>query len=49
MGQLYMTSVYQRDYSVLMGSLLVTSVMVVAGGLVTDALYALLDPRIRYE
>ena len=35
-----------RDYQVLMGVFFITSVMVVAFNLLTDLLYALVDPRV---
>jgi len=40
---------FARDYPLLMGILLLGSVMVVVFNLVADVLYAVLDPRIRYE
>ncbi|HEX7551612.1 MAG TPA: ABC transporter permease subunit [Candidatus Methylomirabilis sp.] len=42
-----LNAVYARDYPVLMGLLLVISTMVILSNLVTDILYALLDPRIQ--
>lgn len=49
MGRLYLDSVFSRDYPVLMGAVMLTTVMVVVGNLVADVLYGVLDPRIRYE
>ena len=46
-GRLYLDSLNYQDYSVILGLLLVTSVMVVAGSLLADLLYAVADPRIR--
>ena len=46
-GRLYLDSLNYQDYSVILGLLLVTSVMVVAGSLLADVLYAAADPRIR--
>jgi peptide/nickel transport system permease protein len=40
---------FSRDYPLLMGILLLGSVMVVVFNLLADVLYAVLDPRIRYE
>jgi peptide/nickel transport system permease protein len=37
-----------RDYFVLMGLLLVTSIFVLLANLLADVLYAVIDPRIRY-
>jgi peptide/nickel transport system permease protein len=47
LGSLFISSVGNRDYPVLQGILLLSSVMVVAANLVTDFAYALLDPRVR--
>ncbi len=49
MGRLFVQSASLRDYPVLMGILMTASVLVIVSNLVADALYALLDPRIRYR
>jgi peptide/nickel transport system permease protein len=49
MGRLFIDSVGARDYFVLMGLLLVTSVFVLLANLLADVLYAVVDPRIRYD
>lgn len=49
MGRLAIEAITQRDYPVLMGLNLLTAVLVVAGGLISDALYSIADPRIRYS
>jgi peptide/nickel transport system permease protein len=46
-GRLYLDSLNYQDYSVILGLLLITSVMVLAGNLLADVLYAVVDPRIR--
>ncbi|HET8998855.1 MAG TPA: ABC transporter permease [bacterium] len=46
-GRLYLDSLNYQDYSVILGLLLVTSAMVLAGSLLADLCYALVDPRIR--
>ena len=46
-GRLYLDSLNYQDYSVILGLLLVTSVMVILGSLLADVLYAVADPRIR--
>jgi peptide/nickel transport system permease protein len=46
-GRLYLDSLNYQDYSVILGLLLVTSVMVLVGSLLADVLYAAVDPRIR--
>ncbi len=47
-GRLLFDAVLQRDTPVLLGVLLLVSVTVVLVNLVTDVLYAYLDPRVRY-
>lgn len=49
MGLLLYNSVYARDYPVVMAVTFLFGALVVAGNLVSDLLYAVLDPRIRYE
>ncbi len=46
-GRLYVDSLDNQDYSVILGLLLVTAVTVVIGSLLADILYAVVDPRIR--
>lgn len=45
-GRLAFDAVLQRDYAVLLGIFLVTSVVVVLFNLITDLIYTLVDPRI---
>jgi peptide/nickel transport system permease protein len=47
MGNLFISSIANRDYPVLQGIFLVTAVSVVVVNLLTDLLYAFLDPRVR--
>jgi peptide/nickel transport system permease protein len=42
-------SIYQRDYNVIMGVQLLSTILVLVGILLTDIGYALVDPRIRYH
>ncbi|HEV8516700.1 MAG TPA: ABC transporter permease [Candidatus Limnocylindrales bacterium] len=49
MGRLFIESVNARDYFVLMGLFLVTAVIVLIANLAADVLYAIVDPRIRYD
>jgi peptide/nickel transport system permease protein len=48
MGRLFYQGVLNRDYFLLMGVLLISSVLVVIMNLVADVIYAVADPRIRY-
>ncbi len=49
MGQLAVASLNQRDYPVMMGIVLLSSVLILLGTLISDILYALVDPRVRYD
>lgn len=49
MGLLFIEGVNARDYFLLMGLILITSVLVVIANLIADVLYAVVDPRIRYD
>jgi peptide/nickel transport system permease protein len=49
MGRLFIDSVGARDYFVLMGLLLVTAVFILLANLLADVIYAVVDPRIRYD
>jgi ABC-type dipeptide/oligopeptide/nickel transport system permease component len=46
-GQQYVDSVFNRDYSVVMGLTVLLSVIVIFANLVVDILYGVLDPRTR--
>lgn len=49
LGRLFFTSLLQRDYPVLMALSTATAVLVLLATLVTDLLYGVVDPRVRYE
>ena len=49
MGQLGVTAAFARDYTVLMGLGVISATLVVLSSLLADILYAVLDPRIRYD
>jgi len=46
MGRLAVQAIYSRDYPVILAVNFVVAVMVIAGNLLADVSYALLDPRI---
>lgn len=48
-GRLFIQAMFDRDYPLLMGILMMGSLMVVFFNLVADVIYGLLDPRISYE
>jgi peptide/nickel transport system permease protein len=49
LGRLMVEAAFQRNYSLLMGDILLVGVLVVLGSLLADVAYTLADPRIRYE
>ena len=49
MGRQFIESVGHTDYPVLMGILLIASVAVVFANLLADILYAVVDPRVKYD
>jgi peptide/nickel transport system permease protein len=48
-GRLFIESINANDYFVIMGLLLVTSSLILVANLVADVIYAVIDPRIRYD
>jgi peptide/nickel transport system permease protein len=48
MGRLALQAIFQRDYPVVQGVVLVIALLFVTTNLVVDMLYAWIDPRIRY-
>ncbi len=49
MGRLFFNSIERADYAVMMGVLMLSASLIIAFGLLTDIVYAFLDPRIRFE
>ena len=49
MGDFFVTSIGNRDYQIILGSILVYSILLVFANLFVDIAYAWMDPRIRYE
>lgn len=49
LGKYYVSTVSNRDYSVVMGLTVLLSALVVGANLVVDILYGILDPRIRND
>src|SRR5690606_8020741 len=48
-GRVIVDAIYQRDYPVVMATSCLFAAIVVIGNLVADVLYAVADPRIRYD
>jgi ABC-type dipeptide/oligopeptide/nickel transport system permease component len=49
MGKYFVTSIGNRDYPVIMGTILLYAMLLVLANVVVDLTYAYLDPRIRYD
>ena len=49
MGRYFVLSINNRDYPVIMGTILSYAVLLVLSNLVVDIMYAYLDPRISYD
>lgn len=49
MGRLFYQSALRRDYPVLMAIVMFTSALIIVSNLLADILYAMVDPRIKYE
>src|SRR6185503_2680614 len=49
MGYLGYTSILQRDYPVALGILVIGSLLMLVGNILSDIIYAAIDPRIRFK
>jgi peptide/nickel transport system permease protein len=49
MGKTIVDAISTRDYPLIMAGSLIFAALVVAGNLLADLLYAVVDPRIRYD
>ncbi len=49
LGRYFITSITNRDYPVIMGTILLYAIFLVIANVLVDITYAWLDPRIRYE
>ena len=48
-GRLVVEAVYERDYPLVVGCILIFAIVFVIVNLITDVLYTYIDPRIKYE
>jgi oligopeptide transport system permease protein len=48
-GRYFVQGALNRDYTLVMGTVVMIAAFVVVFNLVVDLLYALLDPRVRYD
>lgn len=49
LGQLLVNAVYQKDMAIVQAAVFVVAFMIILINLITDLLYQILDPRIKYE
>ena len=49
MGRLFIEALGDRDYFLLMGIIMVTSMIILLANLLADVIYGIVDPRIRYD
>jgi microcin C transport system permease protein len=49
MGLLGYNSIIDRDYPVVMGILVITTILLLLGNIISDMIYAFVDPRIRFK
>ena len=49
MGYLGYTAILQRDYPVALGILVIDSLLMLVGNILSDIIYATVDPRIRFK
>ena len=48
-GSLAVSAINNRDMPLLQGTVIFTAVLIIAGNLVADILYSVIDPRIRVD
>jgi microcin C transport system permease protein len=48
-GYMGYNAIVQRDYAIVMGVLVINTLLLLLGNIFSDVLYALIDPRIRFE
>lgn len=49
MGRLLVTAIFERDFPVVQGTVLILALIVILANLLADIAYAYIDPRIKYE
>ena len=48
-GRYFVQSALNRDYTLVMGTVVLIAVFIIVFNLLVDLLYAVLDPRVRYD
>ncbi len=49
MGRLVVNAVFERDYPLIMGSVIMSAILYIIGLIISDLLYAAIDPRVRLK
>lgn len=49
MGSYFVDGAINRDYTLVMGALIIYAVLIILFNLIADILYAMLDPKVRYD
>ena len=49
MGKFFVQSAFNRDYTLIMGTVIVYSVLLIIMNFIVDILYSFLDPRVTYK
>jgi oligopeptide transport system permease protein len=49
MGRHFVNGALNRDYTLVMGTVVVIAVFIIVFNLIVDLLYAVIDPRVRYD
>jgi oligopeptide transport system permease protein len=48
-GRYFVEAALNRDYTLVMGTVVVIAIFIIAFNLIVDLLYAVVDPRVRYD
>jgi oligopeptide transport system permease protein len=48
-GRYFVNGAQNRDYTLVMGVVIVYAALIIVLNLITDLLYAVLDPRVRFD
>jgi oligopeptide transport system permease protein len=48
-GRAFVSSIINRDYTLIMGTTIVLAILIVVMNLISDILYKIIDPRIKLE
>ena len=49
MGRYFVEAALNRDYTLVMGTVVVIAIFTIVFNLIVDILYAVVDPRVRYD